>query len=419
MRRSCKYTLFLISLGMSACSISAMGQVLDAALPLQYVPLPTPCRAADTRFGGTPIAAGTVRNFDPGSGGCAGKVPASSPIAYAANVTVVPHGPLSYVTIFPEGESQPNISLLNAPDGQVKSNAAIVTGGTNGGISLYASGATEAILDISGYFIQSQFPYNQFTYFAATPCRLVDTRGPAGQFGGPSLVAGAVRQFALEFNPNCDVQPAKAYSLNITLIPKGGKPVRFLTVWGPRAPVDNGQPNIVIPPPTSIVNALTGNVTANAAIVTVDGDNEYSVAAFASEDADLIIDLDGYFDAPSQGKGTALSLYTLLPCRVADTRQSIGAFSGQHTFPMTTGVNCSVPGNAQALVINATVVPTGPLGYLTLWPGGTQPVVSTLNAANGAITSNMAIVPTANGSIDAFAPTPTQLILDVSSYFAP
>jgi hypothetical protein len=31
----------------------------------------------------------------------------------------------------------------------------------------------------------------------------------------------------------------------------------------------------------------------------------------------------------------------------------------------------------------------------------------------------MAIVPTANGSIDAFSSNSTQLILDLSSYFAP
>ncbi len=48
-----------------------------------------------------------------------------------------------------------------------------------------------------------------------------------------------------------------------------------------------------------------------------------------------------------------------------------------------------------------------------------MPAVSTLNAFDGAITSNMAIVPTANGSIDAFGSNPTQLILDISSYFAP
>jgi hypothetical protein len=57
---------------------------------------------------------------------------------------------------------------------------------------------------------------------------------------------------------------------------------------------------------------------------------------------------------------------------------------------------------------------------LTLWPDGQdRPTVSTLNAVDGAITSNMAIVPTANGSIDAYANELTQLILDISSYFAP
>jgi len=35
------------------------------------------------------------------------------------------------------------------------------------------------------------------------------------------------------------------------------------------------------------------------------------------------------------------------------------------------------------------------------------------------ITSNLAIVPTTNGSIDAFASGITQLVLDISSYFAP
>jgi hypothetical protein len=47
-----------------------------------------------------------------------------------------------------------------------------------------------------------------------------------------------------------------------------------------------------------------------------------------------------------------------------------------------------------------------------------QPTVSTLNAPDGAVTSNMAIVPSTDGSISAFASNPTQLVLDISSYFA-
>ena len=84
------------------------------------------------------------------------------------------------------------------------------------------------------------------------------------------------------------------------------------------------------------------------------------------------------------------------------------------------GSSCAPPATAQAFVLNVTVVPPGFLNYLTLWPdGGAQPFVSTLNARDGAITSNMAIVPTTNGTIDAFSSNLTQLIFDLSSYFAP
>jgi len=74
----------------------------------------------------------------------------------------------------------------------------------------------------------------------------------------------------------------------------------------------------------------------------------------------------------------------------------------------------------QAYVFNATAVPVGALGYLTLWPDGDPKLlVSTLNALDGSITNNMAIVPSTNGKADAFASGITQLILDISSYFAP
>jgi hypothetical protein len=60
------------------------------------------------------------------------------------------------------------------------------------------------------------------------------------------------------------------------------------------------------------------------------------------------------------------------------------------------------------------------LGCLTLWPEGTaQPVVSTLNALDGSITSNMANVPANGNVISAFADNATYLILDMSGYFAP
>jgi len=82
--------------------------------------------------------------------------------------------------------------------------------------------------------------------------------------------------------------------------------------------------------------------------------------------------------------------------------------------------SCSLPSVAQAYVVNTTVIPQSLLGSLSMWPNGeVQLLVSMLNASDQAVTSNMALVPTTNGSIDVFASSSTHLVLDVSSYFAP
>ena len=164
------------------------------------------------------------------------------------------------------------------------------------------------------------------------------------------------------------------------------------------------------------MNDLTGTVVANAAIVPA-GTPKGEIAVYPSNPTDLVIDVNGYF-APAGSGG--LSLYALTPCRVIDTRNGNGAFVDELTVDVVDSI-CGPPSTAQAYVFNATVVPSGPLGYLTLWPddGSPLPVVATLNAVDGAVTSNMAIVPTTNGKINAFASNLTQLILDISSYFAP
>ena len=80
---------------------------------------------------------------------------------------------------------------------------------------------------------------------------------------------------------------------------------------------------------------------------------------------------------------------------------------------------CGIPSVAKAFVLNATVIPTGRLGYLSLWPQGqAQPLVSTLNAGDAALTSNEALVPTTNGSIRLYATDLTHVVLDLSGFFA-
>jgi hypothetical protein len=135
-----------------------------------------------------------------------------------------------------------------------------------------------------------------------------------------------------------------------------------------------------------------------------------------SAETNLLIDVNGYFAPPATG---GLQLYAITPCRVLDTRSGSGAFTGELTVNVIDS-SCKPNSAAKAYVSNATVIPPAALGYLTLWPNDeAQPTVSTLNAPNGLITSNMAIVPTSNGSIDAYANDKTQLLLDISGYFAP
>ena len=379
-----------------------------SSAPQQFVPV-TPCRLVDTRpqFGGSgPIPGGTSQTFTlpqlAQSKGCSAL---SSAAAYSLNVTVVPSGILGYLTLWPTGEDQPIVSTLNSLDGRIKAEAAIVPAGYQGAVSLYVTNTTNVILDIDGYF--APVSASTLAFYSLPPCRVADTRYSNGHgLGSPYLTAGRERAFPILNATRCNIpSDAAAYSLNFTVVPHGA--LYYMTVW----PTGGSLPNV------STLNDIPGAIIANAAIVPAGDSGKVSVQP--SNDTDLVIDINGYFATAGTG---GLSLYPAAPCRVLDTR-GVGRglpFSGTLSPPVDV-VNsaCGPAATAQAYVFNATVVPQGALGYLTLWPDGENQPVSTLNALDGSISSNMAIVPTNNGKVDAYASGITQLILDISSYFAP
>ena len=372
--------------------------------PLGFVPV-VPCRVVDTRdstkpsgFGQPFISGGTSRAFAIPNGPC--NIPATAE-AYSVNVTVVPHGDLGYLTVWPTAGNQPIVSTLNSLDGRVKANAAIVTGAP---ASVFATNDTDVVLDINGYFV-SNTNAAALAFYPMTPCRLVDTRpGAQSTIITGRLAAGMVTTLPI-LSSSCNVPAtAQTYSLNFTVVPPAA--VGYLTVW----PTGESQPIV------STLNDPTGTGEANAAIVSAGAGG--SIDVFLTDATDLVVDIDGYFAPMAPG---GLSLYGLPPCRVLDTRNPAGAppFEGAVNINVQAS-GCGGFSTAQAYVFNATVVPNGPLGFLTLWPqGSAQPVVSTLNALDGAVTSNMAIVPTSNTQISAFASNSTYLILDLSGYFAP
>jgi hypothetical protein len=377
----------------------------------QFVPLAQPCRAVDTRpeqGGDGPIQGGTHQEFPISSAGSCATMPFAA--LYSMNVSVVPNGSLGYLTVWPAGQPQPLTSTLNSLDGRIKANAAIVPAGASGEISVYATHTTNVIVDVNGYF--APVSGSTLAFYPLPPCRVADTRYstyPEG-LGPPSLTGGQPRDFPiLNATATCNIPPSgvAAYSLNFTVVPDG--PLGYMTVW----PTGEARPTV------STLNDILGQVIANAAIVVAGTSGNVSV--YPTNDTDLVIDINGYFAPAGEG---GLSLYGVQPCRVIDTRHLGNGqpFSGVLSPPVNVAATgCGASSLAQAYVFNATVVPVAGLGYLALWPDGTdQPLVSTLNASDGSITNNMAIVPAGTlGKIDAYASGLTQLILDISSYFAP
>ena len=405
----------LIFIGSNSVVVNQAGSVPPPPLTsgLHFVPA-TPCRIADTReilssgLGKPALAGGAVRDF---AILAACGIPATAR-AYSLNLTVVPKGPLSYISIWPAGTSQPLVSTLNSPDGRVKANAAIVPAGVGGAVSVYATSATELVIDINGYFVDPAASAIALAFYPITPCRIADTRNANGSFGGPVISNGS-RSFPI-LSSACGIPAtAQAYSLNTTAVPSG--PLGYLTLW----PTGQSQPFV------STLNAPNGNIVANAAIVPA-GVNG-AISAFASGSTNLVIDINGYFAPP--GAANALKFFALTPCRLVDTRNPDGPLGGPimpdgavRSFPLSTATQCGVVPTARAFSLNATVVPTSVLSYLTLWPTGqAQPLVSTLNALDDTIVANAAIVsaPTPNGTVSAYVTNRTHLILDTNGYFAP
>lgn len=119
--------------------------------------------------------------------------------------------------------------------------------------------------------------------------------------------------------------------------------------------------------------------------------------------------------------------YTLVPCRLADTRGAAGPYGGPallaggtRTFVMAGP--CGIPGDADAVAVNVTVTQPTAIGHLTIYPlGAALPLASTINYGAGQTRANNAIVQLGVG--DSIAVTcgqgsgTTHFIIDVVGYF--
>ena len=175
---------------------------------------------------------------------------------------------------------------------------------------------------------------------------------------GPAIAGGSSRSFPVP-NSACGIPAsAAAYSLNVTVVPSGL--LGYVTVYPAGQAV----------PLASTLNSLDGRVKANAAIVPAGANGAISI--FASHTTHLVLDINGYYIAPT---ASTLAFFSLPPCRIADTRGSTGPLEDHlwwGAIPLTPvrSSACNVPATAKAYSLNFTAVPQGALGYITTSPTG-------------------------------------------------
>jgi plastocyanin len=125
------------------------------------------------------------------------------------------------------------------------------------------------------------------SYYTLAPCRVVDTRGPAGALGGPALEGQVDRVFPLV--GTCGVPPnARAVSLNVTVTqPQEGGNLRLY-------PADEPVPL------ASTLNYSAGQTRGNNAIVRLSATGGLGARAAQppATTTHMIVDVNGYF-APS------------------------------------------------------------------------------------------------------------------------
>jgi hypothetical protein len=200
---------------------------------------------------------------------------------------------------------------------------------------------------------------NALTFVAISPCRLVDTRGIAAgfngipPFSGPSIppagtltipVQSPTEAIANTAPAPCGVIPsiAQAYSLNLTVVPAAAGSVAYVTLW----PAGSTQPVV------ATLNDLQGSIVANAAIVPA-GAPFGGVSVFNAGPAmtDVVIDMNGYFAAPSDlSLNTAIGSGALAnnTAGMANTANGVSALAANTTGNFNTAIGLN------ALLSNTT-----------------------------------------------------------------
>ena len=161
------------------------------------------------------------------------------------------------------------------------------------------------------------------------------------------------------------------------------------------------------------------------------GCTDFFGALLTTDQRGFVRPVNGLCDMGAYEYAPPNSYYTIVPCRVVDTRRAAGPLGGpplaagaERQFTLVgIGVSCAIPSQARAASINVTVTEGSVAGDLRLYPAGTTPaLVSTINFGKGQTRANNAVVGlSGSGAVairdDQAAGNTVEVILDVNGYF--
>lgn len=353
----------------------------------------TPSRLLDTRSAGSGVA---VRCRLGGSGRLdvkvtgVGGVPASGVGAVVLNLTGVSPDAGTWLGAYPAGTAWPGNSSVSIARQAITSTMVVVPVGSNGMISLRnGGGRTDALVDIVGYHPLS----GGSLYAAATPIRMLDTRGTGDRFTARETRTVALRSVP----PN-----ATGVILNLASIaPAAGG---YVTVSAGGSGSTGG---------TSALNMTVGRVVSNRAYVALGPGGTIDI--HTSTATDVLVDAVGWFGP------TGTRYMPVTPTRSFDSRNDIGGlvrFSGGSAQELDL-VAAGVPAGATSVVMTVTATTMSTPTYVTVWPHAQpQPPTSDLNVISTADTSNLVVAALGAGSLDVLIGHGRgHLVGDVVGYF--
>jgi hypothetical protein len=235
----------------------------------------TPFRTLDTRGNARLSAEGTIEATVTGVAG----IPADA-AAVAVTITGTGSAQAGFVTAWPSGIPRPTASTLNLPDaGSTVPNLAIVPVGVGGRISLYSSGGTDVIVDITGWFTGVSAPFSSDGLFVPLPVtRTIDSRSYLGMRRLSPDLSSEMPAAGLAGVPRTGVA---AVALNLTVT--GTLDDGFLTA----SPAGVGVPN------ASNLNFRRGQDVAGLSFAGLGANGKVNVNSVSA--TNIIADVAGYF----------------------------------------------------------------------------------------------------------------------------